>query len=323
MAGLILVAVNRMPAAEVEVSADLVRRLLADQHPDLAGLPVEFLANGWDNELYRIGDALLARLPRRALGAQIIRNEQRWLPRLAPRLPLPIPYPERTGVPAHGYPYPWSVVPYLPGVPAAQARSFDPAAAAAAVGGFLGALHVPAPADAPANPSRGVPLADRAGTFAANLALLTGHVGQDHADPDHVDRDAVLHVWDAVLAAPGYDGPPVWLHGDLHPANVLVDDGQVSGVIDFGDITAGDPAGDLSVAWMLLPPDCHDRFWSAYQAAGGSGGRCDDALRARATGWALNLAIVLLAHSEDNPVLREVGRRTVSTVLEDQRGPAR
>ena len=291
-----------MPAADVEVSADLVRRLLADQHPDLARLPVEFLANGWDNELYRVGDGLVARLPRRALGAQIITNEQRWLPGLAPRLPLPIPSPERTGVPACGYPYCWSVVPYLPGVPAAQASSFDPAAAAAAVGGFLGALHVPAPADAPANPFRGVPLAERASTFAANLALLAGQV----------DRDAVLRAWVAALTAPGYDGPPVWLHGDLHPANILVNDGQVSGVIDFGDITAGDPASDLSVAWMLLPPGFHASFWSAYQAAGG---RADNALRARARGWALNLAIVFLAHSEDNPVLRQVGRRTLSTVL--------
>ena len=129
----------------------------------------------------------------------------------------------------------------------------------------------------------------------------------------------MLRVWDAALAAPGYDGPPVWLHGDLHPANILVDDGQVSGVIDFGDITAGDPAGDLSVAWMLLPPGCHAGFWSAYQAVGG---RASDALRARARGWALNFAIVFLAHSEDNPVLAEVGRRTLRTVLEDQREPA-
>ena len=306
MAGLVVVAANRMPAAEVEVSADLVRRLLADQHPDLARLPVEFLANGWDNELYRVGAGLVARLPRRALGAQIITNEQRWLPGLAPRLPLPIPRPERTGVPACGYPYSWSVVPYLPGVPAAETSSFDPAAAAAAVGGFLGALHVPAPADAPANPFRGVPLAQRAGTFAANLALIGGHV----------NRDAVLRAWVAALTAPGYDGPPVWLHGDLHPANILVNDGQVSGVIDFGDITAGDPASDLSVAWMLLPLECHASFWSAYQAAGG---RAGDALRARARGWALNLAIVFLAHSEDNPVLRHVGRRTLSTVLRVRR----
>jgi len=305
-----------MPAAEVEVSAELVRRLLAGQHPGVARLPLECLANGWDNELYRVGDGLLARLPRRALGAEIIKNEQRWLPGLAPRLPLPIPYPERTGVPACGYPYSWSVVPYLPGVPAAQAGFFDPAGAAAALGGFLGALHVPAPADAPANPFRGVPLAERAGSFAANLALLTGQAGQDL-----LDRDAVLLVWDAALAAPGYDGPPLWLHGDLHPANILVNDGQVSGVIDFGDITAGDPATDLSVAGMLLPPDCHVSFWSAYQAAGGSWVRVNDALRARARGWALNFAIAFLAHSEDNPVLLEVGRRTLRTVLVDQRGP--
>jgi len=298
-----------MPAADVEVSAVLVRRLLADQHPDLARLPVGFLANGWDNELYRVGDRLVARLPRRALGAQILKNEQRWLPGLASRLPLPIPYPERTGVPGCGYPYPWSVVPYLPGVPAARASSFDPARAAAVVGGFLSALHVPAPADAPANPFRGIPLAERAGTFAANLALLTGQV----------DRDAVLREQDAALAAPGYDGPPVWLHGDLHPANILVNDGQVSGVIDFGDITAGDPACDLSVAWMLLPPGSQAGFWSAYQAAGGEVG---DALRARARGWALNFAIVFLAHSADNPLLRKVGRRTLRAVLEDQRGPA-
>jgi aminoglycoside phosphotransferase (APT) family kinase protein len=305
-----------MPAADVEVSADLVRRLLADQHPDLARLPVEFLANGWDNELYRVGDELVARLPRRALGAQIITNEQRWLPGLAPRLPLPIPYPERTGVPGCGYPYSWSVVPYLPGVPAAEASFFDPGGAAAAVGGFLGALHVPAPADAPANPFRGVPLARRAGTFAANLALLTGQALQAG---EQSDWDAVLRVQDAALAAPRYDGPPVWLHGDLHPANILVDDGQVSGVIDFGDITAGDPASDLSVAWMLLPLDWHADFWSAYQAGGG---RVDDALRVRARGWALNLAIVFLAHSEDHPVLREVGRRTLRAVLGNQRGPA-
>jgi aminoglycoside phosphotransferase (APT) family kinase protein len=299
-----------MPAAEVEVPAELVRRLLADQHPDLARLPVEFLANGWDNELYRVGDRLIARLPRRALGAEIIKNEQRWLPLLAPRLPLPIPYPERTGVPACGYPYAWSVVPFLPGVSAAEA-SFDPAEAAVAVGRFLGALHVPAPADAPANPFRGVPLAERAGSVAANLALLTGQ-GQDQ---DQAERGSVLRAWDEALAAPGYDGPPVWLHGDLHPANILVNGGRVSGVIDFGDITAGDPASDLSVAWMLLPPGSQASFWSAYQAAGGSG---DDALRARARGWALNLAIVFLAHSEDNPVLRDVGRRTLRTVLADQ-----
>ncbi len=139
--------VNSMPAAEVEVTADLVRRLLAGQHPDLAGLPVRPLANGWDNSLFRLGDDLVARLPRRALGASILVNEQRWLPSLAPRLPLPVPVPARTGVPGEGYPWPWSVVPFLPGTPASGGPPFDPWRAAADLGGFFSALHVPAPPD--------------------------------------------------------------------------------------------------------------------------------------------------------------------------------
>ena len=205
-------------------------------------------------------------------------------------------------------------MPYLPGVPQRRPASSirrqprPPSASSSA------RCTSPPRRTRLANPFPGIPLAGRAGTFAASLALLTSQAGQDHAC-----RDAVLRAWDAALAAAGYDGPPVWLHGDLHPANILVNDGQVSGMIDFGDITAGDPAGDLSVAWMLLPPGCHASFWSAYQAAGGWVG---DALRARARGWALNFAIVFLAHSEDDPVLREVGRRTLSAVLEDQRGAA-
>jgi aminoglycoside phosphotransferase (APT) family kinase protein len=142
-----------MPAAEVDVSAELVGRLLADQHQDLAGRPVEFLANGWDNAMFRLGDDLLARLPRRAAAAQILLNEQRWLPVLAPGIQLPIPAPERTGRPALGYPFSWSVVRYLPGEPAADADSLDLASAADAVGGFLGSLHAPAPPDAPPTPT--------------------------------------------------------------------------------------------------------------------------------------------------------------------------
>jgi aminoglycoside phosphotransferase (APT) family kinase protein len=127
-----------MPAADVDVTTELVRRLLADQHPDLAGRPVEFLANGWDNAMFRLGDDLLARLPRREAAAQILLNEQRWLPVLAPKIQLPIPSPERTGLPARGYPFSWSVVPYLPGQPAADADSLDLASAAGSIGGFLG-----------------------------------------------------------------------------------------------------------------------------------------------------------------------------------------
>jgi aminoglycoside phosphotransferase (APT) family kinase protein len=314
-----------MPAAEVDVSADLVRRLLAGQQPDLASLPVSFLANGWDNVMYRLGSRLLARLPRRALGAAIIVNEQRWLPLLAPRLPLPIPAPERTGRPALGYPYSWSVVPFIPGIPAADAldgadggdvpgggSALAMADVAASLGGFLGALHVPAPADAPVNPFRGVPLAGRANTFEANLAAVAASDNAVTGDGD-AHREAALRVWADALAAPAYDGPPLWLHGDLHPANILVEQGRLRGVIDWGDITAGDPAGDLSVAWMLLPRQWHAPFRAAYEKAGGRAG--DDALWRRARGWALAFGLVFVAHSADNPQLHRIGRRTLAAAL--------
>jgi aminoglycoside phosphotransferase (APT) family kinase protein len=296
-----------MPSADVGVSTDLVRLLLAEQHPDLARLPVEFMANGWDNAMFRVGDTLLARLPRREPAAAILLNEQRWLPVLAPQLQLPIPLPERTGLPAHGYPWSWSVVPYLPGVPATVADRLDLPRVAAALGGFLGSLHTPAPPDAPANPFRGVPLAGRVEAFEANLRLVAGPF----------DRDAVLRVWKSALAAPGYEGPPVWLHGDLHPANILISHGRVSGVIDFGDITSGDPATDLAVAWMLLPLPSHAGFSTAYRAArnASSAASIDDPVWTRARGWALNFAIVFLAHSADNPQLMNVGRRTLRRVL--------
>jgi aminoglycoside phosphotransferase (APT) family kinase protein len=343
--------VKRMPAAEVDVPVGLVRRLLADQHPDLASLPVSFLANGWDNVMYRLGPGLLVRLPRRALGAALIVNEQRWLPLLAPRLPLPIPAPERTGLPALGYPYSWSVVPLIPGIPAASIfAAGGPGEVAVPDGGgpgeldwadvtvslarFLGALHMPAPADAPPNPFRGGPLATRAGLFADNLqialaaagAAAGGGEGEDGKDGDlsgHLERDprasrdVVLRAWADALAAPAYAGPPLWLHGDLHPANILHSERRLSGVIDFGDITAGDPASDLSVAWMLLPLEWHAAFRAAYAAAGDRGDDAadDSALWRRARGWALALGLVFLAHSAGNPWLLDTGRRTLAAVL--------
>jgi aminoglycoside phosphotransferase (APT) family kinase protein len=286
----------RMPPAEVEVTPALLRGLLAEQHPDLAELLVTVLANGWDNVVFRVGGDLLARLPRRELGARLVSHEQHWLPVLARQLPLPIPAPVRTGQPGLGYPWPWSIVPYLPGRVAAEDPP-DPAEAAVSLGGFLAALHTPAPPDAPANPFRGVPLADRTDTVMRNLSAVA----------DQVDRAAVRRAWAAALAAPRWTGPPVWVHGDLHPANILVHRGRISGVLDFGDLTAGDPAADLSVGWMLLPADCH----AVFRAAAGA----SDTSWARAAGWAVALGLVYLAHSADNPQLAAVGRRTLSAVL--------
>jgi aminoglycoside phosphotransferase (APT) family kinase protein len=292
-----------MPAAEVEVSPALVRRLLAAQQPGLAHLPVEVMSNGWDNVLCRVGSELIARLPRRAMAAELVAHEQRWLPLLAPRLPLAVPAPVHAGRPGLGYPWPWSIVPYLPGQAASLAPPAVPAQAAASLGAFLGALHVRAEPGAPVSPVRGVPLARRTETVLANLDAAAGRV----------DRAAVLREWEAALAAPAWDGPPAWGHGDLHPANILVHQGRVSAVIDFGDLNAGDPATDLSVAWMLLPGADHGAFRDAYRAAGGPAAR--DGIWDRARGWALALALVFLAHSADNPAMARIGQAALDAVL--------
>jgi aminoglycoside phosphotransferase (APT) family kinase protein len=292
-----------MPTADVEVSLDLVHRLLLDQHPDLAGRPLAVIANGWDNVMCGLGDDLVVRVPRRELAAQLIRHELRWLPDLAPRLPLPIPAPVRAGRPALGYPWAWSIVPFLPGDVAARRPPADLPQAADALGRFLGALHVPAPPDAPVNRVRGVPLAERSEALHGRLARLGGVV----------DPAAVLEVWEAAVQTPVWAGPPVWLHGDLHPANILVDGGRISAVIDFGDITSGDPATDLSVAWMLLPPATHRAFRAGYGAA--SERPIDGETWARARGWAVGLSLAVLAHSADNPLMAGIGERTLAAAL--------
>jgi aminoglycoside phosphotransferase (APT) family kinase protein len=304
---------NAMPAADVDVTAGLVRELLTDQHPDLAGLPISFLAGGWDNTLFRLGDSLIIRLPRREAAARIIIGEQEWLPLLAGRLPIKIPSPERTGHSSALYPYAWSVVPYLPGVPAADAlESLDLAVVTRQLGEFFAALHAPAPPDAPVNPYRGVPLAHRAESFEANLGIAA--LSPD-ADVLLVGESAIRRAWADALAAPPHPGPPVWLHGDAHPANILADGGVISGVIDFGDITAGDPACDVSIAWKLLPLDWHPAFRAAYLKA--AAGAADDGLWRRARGWALSHAMVFLAHSADNPQLYRIGEQTLARVLAD------
>jgi aminoglycoside phosphotransferase (APT) family kinase protein len=287
------------PAADLDITVELVRALLAEQHPDLADRPLELVASGWDNAMIRVGGDLMARLPRRELGVALIRHEQRWLPELADRLPLPVPVPVRVGQPSDHYPWPWSIVAYLPGRAALHAPPDDPVAAAAALGGFLRAMHQPAPTDAPENPYRGIPLGQR-------TEPTLGWIDQLRSV---LDAPAVRAAWHAHVALTPWSGQPQWLHGDLHPNNLLVHDGVLSAVIDFGDLTSGDPATDLVTGWMLFDGDAR----AALRRESG----VDDETWHRGRGWALSLGLAYLAHSADDPAFERVGLSAVHAVLAD------
>ena len=289
-----------MPTADVVVDETLVRRLLTEQHPELAALPLTDPVVGWDNVTYRLGPELAVRLPRRLMSAPLIEREQRWLPELAPLLPLPIPAPIHVGRPGAGYPWSWSVCQWLAGAPAATSPPRDPHEAARALGAFLRALHFAAPGDAPENSFRGVPLSARDDAMQTRIVQLA----------DELDVDAVLGLWSDALAVPAWPGPRLWLHGDLHPANVLAHEGRISAIIDFGDITSGDPATDLSVAWMMFD---HRARVTLRETVGD----VDDDTWARARGWALALAVAILAGSADNQVMHGIARRTLASALTD------
>lgn len=287
-----IVPATGTPGAEVMIDEDLVRRLLAGQHPDLADLPLRLAESGWDNAMYRLGDNLAVRLPRRAASANLIVHEQTWLPVLAGQLTLPAPIPVRAGTPAYGYPWRWSVLPWLTGVPAdVQPPGSDEAAL---WGRFLRMLHTSPSPLAPANSVRGVPLRQRVEMLEPRLLRLSG------ATTSITPR--LRRIWEAALQAP-VDVASTWLHGDLHPRNVLVDQGAISGVIDWGDVTAGDCATDLASIWMLFDDP------TARRAAEVAYGPISAATALRAVGWALLLGVVLLDTGlVDNPRNAAIGR---------------
>ena len=293
------------PPADVRIDLSLVGALIQEQHPDLAHLALSEIGEGWDNRLFRLGDDLAVRVPRRAISAALIEQEQRWLPRLAPQLPLPIPVPRRVGRPGCGFPWSWSVTSWFPGQTALRTPPEDLATAAVALGRFLRALHQPAPGEAPHNPWRSVPLA-------ARTSVLEDHL--QHVD-GLVDRAAVLELWEHAVSAPPWSGPPLWIHGDLHPGNLLVSEGRLSAVIDFGDLAAGDPATDLSVIWMLLPPSTRSTFRAS---ARGAFDPHDDHTVIRARGWAVALGLAYLVSSQDDDAMGALGLATITAALNDE-----
>jgi aminoglycoside phosphotransferase (APT) family kinase protein len=288
------------PPAEVDVTEALVARLLRAQHPDLAGLPVRLVDHGWDNAVARLGPDLAVRLPRRAVAVPLLRAEQRWLPVLARRLALAVPEPVRLGRPSPAFPWPWSVVPWFDGTVAADLPPADRRAWARVLADAVAGLHVPAPRTAPVNPVRGGPLAARDAVVRRRLAALPPG-----------DRARLLGLWDRLAAVPGWSRRRTWIHGDLHPANLVCVDGALRAVIDFGDLAAGDPATDLATAWLTFDEPGRAAFRARVQERR----PVDAATWRRARGWALVLGSAMSAHSDDDPRLAACGRHALAQVL--------
>ncbi|MEZ4321720.1 MAG: phosphotransferase [Myxococcota bacterium] len=274
--------------ADVALSETGVDRLVRAQHPSCAG-PVRAFATGWDNALFRVGDHHLARMPRRQMGADNLLRERRCLPWVPP-LPLAVPHHTHEGAPDADYPYPWALTAFHEGEPAGT-LALDGPATATDLAALLEALHRPAPAEVPTDAARSMPLSARDPSVSALLDRLP-------------DSGPLKRAWAAGLAADPWSAPPVWVHGDLHPFNLLTRAGRLSVLLDWGDVFRGDPAPDLAAAWMLLEPRHHGPIRE----------QVDDATWVRGTGWAVYYGAVLwdAAAKGAGAGLGEVARRTLA-----------
>ena len=296
---------GKMHVDEVDTNVSLVVRLLITQFPQWANLPIEPVHSaGTGNALYRLGDDMVVRLPRIPSAVEQVNKEQKWLPRLAPLLPLNIPVPLAKGKPSEGYPWHWSVYRWLEGEDATTEPIADPRQAATDLAQFITALQqieaTSGPSPGRHNFYRGVPLAMRDQQTRAAIAALH----------DVLDADEVTTVWDAAIEAPAWNGAPVWLHGDLHSGNMLVQQGRLSAVIDFGGLGVGDPACDVMAAWLFLSAENRAVFRALLQV--------DDATWARGRGWALSFGLIALPYYQaTNPVLAGTARHAINEALAD------
>jgi len=292
------VRLAKMHADESDIDVDLVRRLLAEQFPRWADLPIEPVASsGTVNALYRLGSRMAVRLPRVGLGAEDAEREHRWLPKLAPLLPVTIPVPLGRGTPSLGYPGHWSVYRWLEGETPTPEQVTDKLSTDLAA--FVSAVRRIGLEGGPAA-YRGGPLTTLDASTRSSIEELHGMV----------DTEAVTAAWDAALNTPPWPGPPVWLHADLMPGNLLTVDGRLSAVIDFATAGMGDPACDLIIAWNLLAPDTRKVFREGLQF--------DDATWARGRGRALSQAVIALPYYVDtNPAMAATARYVIEQVLAD------
>jgi aminoglycoside phosphotransferase (APT) family kinase protein len=281
------------------VDAEQVHRLVLDQFPQWADLPIRPVANGgWDNRTFHLGDTMLARLPSAAEYALAVAKEQRWLPVLAPRLPLPIPVPLAEGKPGAGFPFPWSIYQWLDGEPASMDR-VDSIRFAVDLAGFLAALQG---IDTTDGPRPGKHNWFRGGTLRTYDAQTRRALATVNA---HVDSALARKIWETALDA-RWDGVDTWFHGDVAQGNLLLDGGNLAAVIDFGTCGVGDPACDLAVAWTLLTAERRQAFRARLAV--------DDATWARGRGWALWKALITCARTGQEAVN---ARRVLCEILSE------
>ncbi|MCY7302562.1 MAG: aminoglycoside phosphotransferase family protein [Thermoleophilia bacterium] len=286
-----------MHSDELDIDDALVRRLVSEQFPEWAALPlVRIEPPGTDNAIFRLGRGLSVRLARRDGSTEPGGTEHDWLPRLAPVLPVEIPTPVAQGRPTNDYPWFWDVHTWVEGE-TVPVRTIDAIQAARDIARLVEALQRVSSIDAPQG--RGIPLAERDEGTRAWLAQLGG-------DP------ALTEEWERALAAPPWEGSPVWHHGDLDARNWLVRDGRISGVIDWGSMGVGDPACDVMVAWKLHSRAARDAFREALPT--------DDATGDRARGWVLSQAVAALGYypRENNPTLVGEAERWLALVLSER-----
>jgi aminoglycoside phosphotransferase (APT) family kinase protein len=288
------------PGAEIDIDAALVRSLLRSQYPDLADLSFVKVGEGFDNSLWRLGDELVLRIPRREVAALLIENELRWLPELAGHASLATPLPLKGGAASDLFPWPWLIARWIDGVAGDETAPDVRGRSASAMATFLREIHVEAPDGAPHNPFRGVALVDREPTLLLRLRELG----------NTVDEEAVRSLWTSVRDAPQWSQSKRWIHGDFHPGNTLYRGGALVGVVDFGDLCAGDPATDLAGGLMSLPYEALGEFFDTYES-------CDDATLRRTIGWAVLLGVLFVSLGiSDRPSYRNVGELALSNAAQ-------
>ena len=297
---------EKLKAGKFDVDVPLVQRLVASQFPQWAELPVRPVDHdGWDNWTFHLGDRMKVRLPSAEGYAEQAEKEAQWLPRLARSLPLPVPAPIALGRPGEGFPWSWSVSDWLGGEPATRERVDDPVQFGWDVAKFLSALQA---IDTAGGPPPGTHNYFRG----ADVIEVYGAEARRSVDKvvEVIDGPAAHAVLDAATRAK-FSGAPAWVHGDIAVGNLLVEHGRLSGVIDFGCCAVGDPACDLVIAWVFLDGPAREAFRLSVVA--------DDAMWARARGWALWKAALLLANGQLTNSKENDPRSVIEAVIAEHR----